>query len=526
MDSSSMWLGRAPGGRVPPVALHHQHVGLAGQLAQPVAGRGVARVGDDLPAPGRTGSRSSAGRARGRPRRPGSAGARPPATIPSTSTKRRSRLARAMLGDRAHRTRLVHARPGGPRFPGGPTTCSVRPPPTSAAACSRKGQPKQWSAWKCETTTTSIGVDGEPAAAQVGQRGGRRLDQHRVVHDEAVPVAARRGQEVARPEEGETRSRRVGQREQRRHQHRVTLHGGVGDRQAPVQHQHQVGGGCPHALRERPGPTQSAPVPATRQLDPVSVAVRVTAPGSASRSDPTMISMNSGTPSSARAGSQRPAARADPLGVPAVHRRLLGLVPAHRARVCGSGHHAQHGASGPASRSAPTQRVGAPAQPRQPGRCRRAAAVSSPPERSSAFLARTFCTPVPLHLADDGGPGRAPTTSGTTARGSSRSRNSHRVRQAAALGRDGLELRRSKPKPALAPALARRSSRRLDQQFAAQVRRQALGQHAPSRRPGARSPPARPRCAARPAPSRSPCARAGAGHPPAGRKRTLARRAW
>ena len=45
--------------------------------------------------------------------------------------------------------------------------------------------------------------DRETASPQVGQRRGAGLDQHGGVHDEAVPVAPRRGQEVARPEKGQ-----------------------------------------------------------------------------------------------------------------------------------------------------------------------------------------------------------------------------------------------------------------------------------------------------------------------------------
>ena len=53
-------------------------------------------------------------------------------------------------------------------MPGGPTTCTVRPPPRSASACRRNGHPKQWSAWKCETTTTSTASRGIPQRRRCG----------------------------------------------------------------------------------------------------------------------------------------------------------------------------------------------------------------------------------------------------------------------------------------------------------------------------------------------------------------------
>ena len=46
-------------------------------------------------------------------------------------------------------------------------------------------------------------LNRESTAAQVRQRGRRGLHQHVLVQDEAVPVAPRRGEEVARPEEGQ-----------------------------------------------------------------------------------------------------------------------------------------------------------------------------------------------------------------------------------------------------------------------------------------------------------------------------------
>ena len=53
-------------------------------------------------------------------------------------------------------------------MPGGPTTWTVLPPPTSASASSRKGQPKQWSAWKCDTTTTSTSSTANPHRRRCG----------------------------------------------------------------------------------------------------------------------------------------------------------------------------------------------------------------------------------------------------------------------------------------------------------------------------------------------------------------------
>ena len=43
-----MWEDGDAGRGVTPVALHHQDVGLPGQLVEALAGRGVTRVADDL----------------------------------------------------------------------------------------------------------------------------------------------------------------------------------------------------------------------------------------------------------------------------------------------------------------------------------------------------------------------------------------------------------------------------------------------------------------------------------------------
>ena len=151
---------------------------------------------------GRRGSRNSAGSGRGPPRRPGSAAGRPPAT----SRRPRRSADRAGLSPAARTEGTLPTSIMSSKCcsrPGGPTTCSVRPPPISAVASRKNGHPKQWSAWKCEMTTTSTSSTGNRTAPQVGQRGGAGLDQDRGVHDEAVPVATRRGEEVARPQKGQ-----------------------------------------------------------------------------------------------------------------------------------------------------------------------------------------------------------------------------------------------------------------------------------------------------------------------------------
>ena len=102
------------------------------------------------------------------------------------------------------------------------------------------------------------GLHGDAAAAQVRQCGRRGLHQDRLVHDEAVPVPAQGGEEVARPQEGPTRSPGVGQGEQRRHQDRVALHRDVGHRKAPVEHEHQVRGRGPQ-LRDPGRPARPRP---------------------------------------------------------------------------------------------------------------------------------------------------------------------------------------------------------------------------------------------------------------------------
>ena len=133
----------------------------------------------------------------------------------------------------------------------------------------------------------------------------------------------------------------------------------------------------------------SAPVPATRQLAPVSVAVSVTAPGREARSAPTMISMNSGTPSSASPGCNG----ADAPVTPSASQRCTDTSWAWcrptAPAVCGSGHQAQHGASGPTSRRAPTSEY--VHQPSQASRSpSTGTGVISAPDRSLAFCARTF----------------------------------------------------------------------------------------------------------------------------------------
>ena len=129
--------GRDPGRGVPPVALDHQDVGSPASSRQAVR-RAWCRPNSRRPGrPGRTGSRSSAGRGRARPRWPGSAAGRPPA---SSRPPRRSAGPgwRRPVGDRADGTRLVElARCAS--IPGGPTTWSVRPPPASAARLEQEG---------------------------------------------------------------------------------------------------------------------------------------------------------------------------------------------------------------------------------------------------------------------------------------------------------------------------------------------------------------------------------------------------
>ena len=48
-----------------------------------------------------------------------------------------------------------------------------RSPPASAAAsekaCNKKGHPKQWSAWKCDTTTTSMSSTANPQRRRCGR---------------------------------------------------------------------------------------------------------------------------------------------------------------------------------------------------------------------------------------------------------------------------------------------------------------------------------------------------------------------
>ena len=171
--------GRDPGRRVPPVALDHQDLGLPGQLAQAVARRGVPRIADDL---GLTAG--------------GTAGAVATATVEQVAEAAQVGHVHDLDGPEAQRAGLLPApvdldeaqvqvgvgrsvtEPTAPAsfswarwasIPGGPTTWRVRPPPPSAAACNRKGQPKQWSAWKCETTTTSTASTGMPQRRRWGR---------------------------------------------------------------------------------------------------------------------------------------------------------------------------------------------------------------------------------------------------------------------------------------------------------------------------------------------------------------------
>ena len=102
-----------------------------------------------------------------------------------------------------------------------------------------------------------------------------------------------------------------------------------------------------------------------------------------------MISMNSGTPSSASPG----CSGADAPVTPSASQRCTDTSWAWcrptAPAVWGSGHQAQHGASGPASRRAPSSEY--VHQPIQASRSASSGkAVSAAPERSSAFWARTF----------------------------------------------------------------------------------------------------------------------------------------
>ena len=302
-------------------------------------------------------------------------------------------------------------------MPGGPTTCSVRPPPARPSPASKNGQPKQWSAWKCETTTTSMAVDREAAATQVRQRGGRGLHQHGCVHDEAVPVAPRRGQEVARPEEGElghdvsARDRKRGHQQRGPRPRRSPARAGAGTASAPGPRRWPAARPClparAHAgARHRPA---SCPRCRSPSASPC--------PGARSASAPTMISMNSGTPSSATSG--RAAVAATPRPAP---RR-----PSGGPRSPGPG-------AGPPR---PPSRLGPPGPARRvrPGLAQRAAAASrctirSHASRSSSSGRASARRPSGLSaLAADvlgpsttaprrcGGPGRAPTIRGVTAPG-------------------------------------------------------------------------------------------------------------
>src|ERR1700722_10080087 len=131
-------------------------------------------------------------------------------------------------------------------MPGGPTKWTVLPPPTSANASNKKGQPKQWSAWKCDTTTTSTSSTAKPHRRRCGRAVGEgststftsrtKLFQYRPGGARKLPVPRKVSVDIRLGR----RSAGVGQGQQRRHQDRVAHNGVVGHRQAAVEHEDQI----------------------------------------------------------------------------------------------------------------------------------------------------------------------------------------------------------------------------------------------------------------------------------------------
>ena len=86
---------------------------------------------------------------------------------PSTSVKRRSSRSRAMASTErtAPASMIVRQVLLEPRRADHVQRAAT---PELGAACRKKGQPKQWSAWKCETTTTSMSPTANPQRRRCG----------------------------------------------------------------------------------------------------------------------------------------------------------------------------------------------------------------------------------------------------------------------------------------------------------------------------------------------------------------------
>src|SRR6516165_11062796 len=151
----------------------------------------------------------------------------------------------------------------------------------------------------------------ESALPQMGQRRRARFDQHVRIHDEAVPVAARRSEEIASAEEGELGHdvSASARREATNIGSPLTSASGTGRRRYSIRTRSDAVALSSAVRVGWPPAAASGPI---RQLPLVSTAFSLTAPRSAATSGPTMTSMNSGTPSLASAAGKGDELPADP----------------------------------------------------------------------------------------------------------------------------------------------------------------------------------------------------------------------
>ena len=145
---------------------------------RPVARRGVARVGDHLPAP--VEQVAEAAQVRHVHDLDGPEAQRP-GLLPGPVDLDEAQVEAGVrhVGHRRARRRPRSCRPGAPRCRAARPRAAVRPPPASASGLQQEGPPEAVVGVEVRDHHDLDVVDGEPAAAQVRQRGGGGLHQDR-----------------------------------------------------------------------------------------------------------------------------------------------------------------------------------------------------------------------------------------------------------------------------------------------------------------------------------------------------------
>ena len=200
-DSSSMCDPWTPGGVCRPLHSTTRTSDSRASSAEAVTRRGVPRVADDLAAPVEQVPEAAQ---IGHVHDLDGPEAQGPGLLPGPVDldEAQVQVGPAQLGHRGDGPRLVHLGQVGlyarrPHHGQGPA------PAVLGQRLQEEGPPEAMVRVEMRDDDHLHGLERDPAAAQVRQRGRRRLHQDRLVHDEAVPVAAQGGEEVARPQEGQ-----------------------------------------------------------------------------------------------------------------------------------------------------------------------------------------------------------------------------------------------------------------------------------------------------------------------------------